>query len=103
MTFPGSTFHDLVPLGQQVRRKLASMTALRSAWHLAFALRNELRWRPVTQSKYTKCFASRTDPWGYEVTPFTLEKFQAAIELLDGVRNGACFERAWKSAAPKAQ
>ena len=50
----------------------------------------------MTQRQYAKCFAARTDPWGYEVTAFTLEKFQAAIELLDGARNGARFERAWE-------
>jgi SAM-dependent methyltransferase len=83
-------------VGQQVRRKLASIKVLRSAWHLARALRNELRWRPATQSKYNKCFSARTDPWGYQVTPFTLEKFQTAIELLDSVRRGARFERAWE-------
>ena len=96
MTFSTRTFRDRMPLGHQVRRKLASIGALRSAWHLAFALRNELRWRPVSQSKYARCFAAGTDPWGYEVTLFTLEKFQAAIELLNGARNGACFERAWE-------
>jgi SAM-dependent methyltransferase len=89
-------FRGLRLLGQEVRRKLASIRALRSAWQLAWALRNELRWRPVTEGKYTNCFTLRTDPWGYEVTPFTLEKFQAAIELLDGVRRGARFQRAWE-------
>src|SRR5690349_24145168 len=69
---------------------------LRSAWHLARALNNELRWRPVTHSKYNKCFSARTDPWGYEVTAFTLEKFQAAIELLNGFRGAGRFERAWE-------
>jgi SAM-dependent methyltransferase len=92
--FLGSTRR--IPLGQQVRGKLASISALRSAWHLAVALRNELRWRPITQNKYGKCFATRTDPWGYEVTPFTFEKFQAAIELLDGARKDAYFGRAWE-------
>ncbi|HYZ42692.1 MAG TPA: SAM-dependent methyltransferase, partial [Stellaceae bacterium] len=85
-----------VLLGQQVRRKLASIRALRSAWHLARALRNELRWRPVAQSQYAACFIARPDPWDYEVTAFTLEKFQAAIELLDGARNGGSLARAWE-------
>lgn len=79
-----------------MRRKLASISALQSARHLAFALRDELRWRPVTQSRYTEIFTARTDPWNYEVTPFEFEKFQAAIELLDGVGNDARFERAWE-------
>jgi SAM-dependent methyltransferase len=96
MRFAQTAFRDLVPMGQQVRRKLASISVLRRAWHLAFALRNELRWRPVTQSKYARCFAARTDPWGYEVTPFTLEKFQAAIELLDAARGDVCFKRGWE-------
>jgi protein-L-isoaspartate O-methyltransferase len=81
---------------KQVRRKLASIGVLRSAWHLALALRNELRWRPVTQSSYAKCFAAHPDPWGYEVTPFTLEKFQATMELLDEARGDACFKQAWE-------
>jgi SAM-dependent methyltransferase len=50
----------------------------------------------VTQSKYAKCFTAGNDPWDYEVDPFTLEKFQVGIDLLDGVRNGAYFERAWE-------
>jgi SAM-dependent methyltransferase len=79
-----------------MRHKLASISALRSAWHLAFALYNELRWRPITRSRYVEYFTARTDPWGYEVTPFEFEKFQAAIELLDGARNEARFERAWE-------
>jgi SAM-dependent methyltransferase len=85
-----------MPLTQQMRQKLSSIRLLRSSWRSIRALRNELRWRPVTQSKYAKCFTARTDPWGYEVTPFTLEKFQAAIELLDGARNEVCFKRAWE-------
>ena len=79
-----------------MRRKLASISALRSAWRLSVALRNELQWRPVPQSSYAKFYTDRTDPWGYEVTPFALERFQASIELLDGARRDACFERAWE-------
>ena len=81
---------------RQVRRKLASIGALRSTWHFALALRNELRWRPVTQTSYGKCFAAHPDPWGYEVTPFTLEKFQATMELLDEARGDACFKQGWE-------
>ena len=81
---------------QQVRRKLASIGALRNAWHLALALRNELRWRPVTQSKYAQCFTAQRDPWGYEDTPFTLEKFQGVIDLLSEVRADTRFEAAWE-------
>jgi SAM-dependent methyltransferase len=95
-TVLGVAFSELVIAGHQVRRTLASTSALRRAWHLSVALRNELRWRPVTRNKYARCFAARTDPWGYEFTPFTLEKFQAAIELLDGVRRDVCFKRAWE-------
>lgn len=90
------TCRGLMLLGREVRCRLASIRALRSAWHLARALRNELRWRPVTESKYARCFTVRADPWDYEVTPFTLEKFQAAIEMLDGVRGGIRFQRAWE-------
>ena len=87
---------ELAPLGQQLRRKLASIRALRSTWHLARALRNELRWRPVTQSKFAEFFAAHADPWAYEVIPYTLERFQASIELLDGARGDARFKRAWE-------
>jgi protein-L-isoaspartate O-methyltransferase len=80
----------------QVRRELASITTLREAWHFAFVLRDELLRRPVTQSRYAEIFTDRTDPFGYEVKPFEFEKFEAAIELLDIARNGACFERAWE-------
>ena len=79
-----------------MRRKLASISALRSAWHLAVALRNELQWRPVPQGSYAKFYTDCTDPWGYEVAPFALERFEASIELLDGARRGGCFERAWE-------
>jgi 2-polyprenyl-3-methyl-5-hydroxy-6-metoxy-1,4-benzoquinol methylase len=89
-------FRELALLGQQVRRKLASVNALRNSWHLVRALRNELRWRPISQNRYAETFRARTDPWSYEVTPYTLDKFQAAMELLDGARNGARFERAWE-------
>jgi Nodulation protein S (NodS) len=85
-----------VPFGHQVRRKLASITALRNARDFALALRNELQWRPAPQSSHAKGFADRTDPWGYETTPFTLERFQASIELLDDARRDAYFQRAWE-------
>lgn len=81
---------------KQVRRKLASIGALRNTWHLALALRNELRWRPVTQSKYSHCFTAQRDPWSYEDTPFTLEKFQGVIELLNEVRGNTRFKAAWE-------
>lgn len=79
-----------------MRRELASITTLRKAWHFTFVLRDELLRRPVTQSRYAEIFTNRTDPFGYEVKPFEFEKFEAAIELLDIARNGACFERAWE-------
>jgi hypothetical protein len=60
------------------------------------ALRNELRWRPVTQSKYANCFTAQRDPWGYEDTPFTLEKFEAAIDLLNEVCGNTRFKAAWE-------
>ena len=75
---------------------MASIRALQRSWHLARALRNELRWRPVTRNKYNERFSARTDPWGYEVSPFTLEKFQTAIAMLDEVRGDTRFERAWE-------
>jgi hypothetical protein len=83
-------------LGQQSRRRLASITGLRSAWYVFLALRDQLLWRPVSQSKYTEIFTDRTDPWGYEIRPFEFEKFEAALELLDHARNGAQFARAWE-------
>lgn len=85
-------------LGQQVRRKLASIGPLANGWHLILGMRGEIQelTRPLTESRYAKQYASSTDPWNYEVRPYALEKFQAAIELLDGVRNGACFARAWE-------
>jgi SAM-dependent methyltransferase len=81
---------------QQLRRKLASINALRSARYLAFALRDEMQWRPVTETRYTQIYTARADPWNYEITPFEFEKFQAAIELLDLARNAERFERAWE-------
>jgi SAM-dependent methyltransferase len=88
--------HGLRRLGKQVRRKIASIRGLRSARRWARALRYELGWRFVTESKYSRCFAARTDPWGYKATPYTLERFQAVIEMLDSARRGARFERAWE-------
>ena len=93
------TFHlipELTPLGQQVRRILASIRPLRSAWHLAVALYYETRWRPARHRGCVKLYAARPDPWGYDVAPSTPERFQAAIELLDGVRKNARFQRAWE-------
>jgi predicted TPR repeat methyltransferase len=60
------------------------------------ALRNELRWRPVTQSKYANCFTAQRDPWGYEDTPFTLEKFEGVIDLLNEVCGNTRFKAAWE-------
>lgn len=98
MRLAETAFHKTSTLSPTVRLRLASISALRSAWHAAIALRAELKWRPISQSKYGKSFMARTDPWGYDVTPFTLERFDAAIELLE--RHGACgsgrFERAWE-------
>jgi protein-L-isoaspartate O-methyltransferase len=81
---------------QQMRRKLASISALRRARNFAFTLQDELRRRPITQSRYAEIYTTRTDPWNYEVTAFEFEKFQGAIELLDVARNDACFTRAWE-------
>ena len=41
--------------------------------------------------------------WGYEDTPFTLEKFQGVIDLLSEVRADTRFEAAWESAVQKAR
>ncbi len=82
--------------GQYLRDKLASISVLRVAWRAALVLRDELRWRPVTQSRYAEIFAAHTDPWGYDVIPFELEKFQTALGLLDGVRNDVRFRRVWE-------
>jgi SAM-dependent methyltransferase len=87
---------ELTPSGQQVRRILASIRPLRSAWRLAVALYYETRWRPARRGGCVKLYAARPDPWGYGVAPSTLERFQAAIELLDGARKNACFQRAWE-------
>ena len=94
MQFATTTLRGLVP--KSLRRRLASIGTLRNAWNLAIALRDVLQWRPVTQSRYAQIFTDRTDPFGYGVKPFESEKFQAAIELLDQVRNDARFERAWE-------
>jgi 2-polyprenyl-3-methyl-5-hydroxy-6-metoxy-1,4-benzoquinol methylase len=81
---------------KQVGRKLASISTLRSAWHLMSALRDELLRRPIAQGRYAELFTDRSDPFGYEVKPFEFEKFEAAIELLDRVRNNESFARAWE-------
>jgi hypothetical protein len=80
------------PMAVRLKRMLASIGALRRTWYLAIALRDVLRWRPVTQSRYTEIFTQRRDPFGYEGKGFEFEKFQAAIGLLDDARNDACFE-----------
>jgi 2-polyprenyl-3-methyl-5-hydroxy-6-metoxy-1,4-benzoquinol methylase len=80
----------------RLKRKVASIGALRETWYLAIALLEVLRWRPVTQSRYAEIFATRRDPFGYEREGFEFEKFQAAIELLDAARNDARFGRAWE-------
>jgi hypothetical protein len=83
------------PMPLRLRRKFASIGALRETWYLAIALREVLRWRPVTQSGYAEIF-TRRDPFGYEGEGFEFEKFQAATELLYAARNDARFERAWE-------
>jgi SAM-dependent methyltransferase len=87
---------ELMPSGQQVRRKLASIAPLRIAWHVAIALYYETRWRPATRSGFIKLYAAGADPWGYGVNPSTVERFEAAIDLLNSARGDACFKRAWE-------
>jgi protein-L-isoaspartate O-methyltransferase len=82
--------------GREAAPNIGLARTLRETWHLAIALRDVLRWRPVTQSRYTEIFTARCDPFGYEDKAFECEKFQAGIELLDDVRDDACFERAWE-------
>src|SRR5208337_391117 len=36
------------------------------------------------------------DPFEYHLKPFEFAKFEAAIGLLDGIRNGAGFKQAWE-------
>lgn len=79
-----------------LRRKLASIAVLQSTYHFAITLRDVLQWRPVTHSKYTEIFTARADPFGYDVKSFEFDKYQAAIELLNGVLNNARFGRAWE-------
>jgi hypothetical protein len=82
--------------GREAAPNTGLARALRGTWYLAIALRDVLRWRPVTQSRYTEIFTARCDPFGYEDKAFEFEKFQAGIELLDDVRDDGCFERAWE-------
>jgi hypothetical protein len=86
----------LMLLGRAARRKMASARTLRSAWHLAVALYYQTRWRPATRSACAELYATGPDPWGYELASSTLERFQAAIGMLDSIRGGARFERAWE-------
>jgi chemotaxis methyl-accepting protein methylase len=94
MLFARTIFRELAP--KSLRRRLASIGTLRNSWYLAIALRDVLQSRPVTQSRYAEIFTNRTDPFGYELKSFESEKFHAAFELLDRVRNDARFERAWE-------
>lgn len=81
-------------LAQQVRRNLASIKPLRSAWHFARALRGEMQWRTYDQASYAKYIAANLDPWGYSSWTFALteQKFQVAIEMLSEL--GRKFDRA---------
>jgi SAM-dependent methyltransferase len=103
MVAPPRLHGDLMPLGQQARRKFASIRLLRSAWHLAIALYYETRWRPATRSGHDKLYASGADPWGYGSNPSTVERFRAAIELLDGARKDTRFKRAWEIGCAEGQ
>lgn len=80
----------------QLRRKLASISALRSAWHFCLALRTELQWQSFSQSDYARYITIYDDPWDYAKTPFTWEKFDAAMELLSSVGGEVHFRRAWE-------
>jgi SAM-dependent methyltransferase len=81
-------------LAQQIRRTLASIKPLRTAWHLARALRGEMQWRAYDQASYAKYIAANPDPWGYSSwsSELTEQKFQAAVEMLSDL--GRNFDRA---------
>lgn len=84
------------PFPKRIRQKLASIPALRRVRNLSRALRTELQWRSFSQSEYARYIATHDDPWDYAKTPFTLEKFDAAVELLSSVGGEAHFRRAWE-------
>jgi Nodulation protein S (NodS) len=79
-----------------MRQKLASIPALRRVRNLSRALRTELQWRSFSQNEYARYIAIHDDPWAYAETPFTWEKFDAAVELLSSVGGEAHFRRAWE-------
>jgi SAM-dependent methyltransferase len=79
------------------RRKLASISMFRSAWHWTEALRRERQWRKYGRNSYASYFAVCADPWGYERAGSSVqEKFKAAVELLNAARGDTRFEHAWE-------
>ena len=88
---------NLALFGQQVRRYLASIEALRNAWHFAIALRGEMHWRSYSQSQFAEYIATHADDlWGYSTwaAAWNEQRFTAAIEMLS--ERGRNFERAWE-------
>ena len=84
------------PIPKRIRQKLASIPALHRVRNLSRALRTELQWRSFSQSEYARYITTHDDPWDYAKTPFTWEKFDAAVELLSSVGGEAHFRRAWE-------
>jgi SAM-dependent methyltransferase len=81
-------------LAQQVRRNLASIKPLRSAWHFVKALRCEMQWRTYNQSQYTAYITTHADDlWGYssDASGFNERRWIAATEMLHEV--GRNFDR----------
>jgi O-antigen/teichoic acid export membrane protein/2-polyprenyl-3-methyl-5-hydroxy-6-metoxy-1,4-benzoquinol methylase len=73
------------------RRVLRRVGPLRSAWYLTSEIaRMAVRGARPTASQLDREFAAKVDPWDYG-SEFEQERYQAALGMLDGVRDGRRF------------
>jgi SAM-dependent methyltransferase len=74
-----------------LRRHLRKIGPLRSAWSLAWELKDVLQADAAYEREFTDVFAAGRDPFRYETNPIEQTRFDKALELLDAVRGAARF------------
>jgi 2-polyprenyl-3-methyl-5-hydroxy-6-metoxy-1,4-benzoquinol methylase len=79
----------------RLRRLLGRVGLVRSARQLVFVLRECLIENPDQAYAYFEnLYESRPDPFAYNTNPWEGERLRRATEVLDAIRNGACFQEA---------
>ena len=82
---------------KRVRHGLGRLQPVRSAYYLAAALRDYVRWGNAQRCDgwMEWSFSQKADPWNYS-DPIEQDRFRSAIALLDLVCKGGAFRRAFE-------